>query len=371
MHFGLFNLMQMRDPATRPEDVYAHTLNMVKLADQAGFEMAWFAEHHFSTYSLCASPMVMAAWCAPQTKRIKLAPGVLLLPLYEPARLVQEIGMLDIMSEGRFVLGLGTGYQPYEFERFKIDLKEGGDRYMEFLDILELALTQGEFAYRGRYYHYPEACIAIRTGRKFDPVYVAGVLNHPGIRKRTAERRYVPLLAPGWNAISLVEQQLAAYKDVGRLVGTAPADFPFSIMRFTHVTDSRADALAAAESFRYSTRVAVSLRFAYGQFDGTLPRDLPAKDEPSLEQIVDNCLIGSPEHCAGRIVAEIQALSPVHYALFMQCGAFDMAKSRRSMERFVTEVMPLVRRALPDLDRIGGKPGALRTGIDYKLAAAQ
>ena len=371
MEFGLFNLMQSRDPKVAPEPLYAHTLDMVRAAEDGGFAMAWFAEHHFSTYSLCASPMVMAAWCAAKTSRIKLAPGVLLLPLYEPVRLIQELAMLDALSGGRFVLGFGTGYQPYEFRRFGIDLKEGGNRYMEFLEMIEVGLTRGEFAYKGRYYEVPEAMLAIRSGRAFNPVYVAGVLNHPGIRRHTAERRYVPLLAPGWNPISLVEGQLAAYREVAKAEGVEPADFPFSVMRVVHVTDSKADALGAAEAFRYSTRAAAALRFDYATFTGIVPDDLPAKDEPTLEQIAANCIIGDPIHCAERIVDEIKRLTPYHYACFMDSGAYDRAKVRRSLDRFAAEVMPLVRKALPHLDAIGGKPGALRTGADFKLAAAQ
>jgi hypothetical protein len=117
--------------------------------------------------------------------------------------------------------------------------------------------------------------------------------------------------------------------------------------------------------------VAAALRFDYGTFTGFVPDDIPAKDEPSLEAIAKNCVIGDAQHCAERIVEEIKRLTPFHYTCFMDCGAFDRAKVRRSMDRFAGEVMPLVHKALPNLAAIGGKPGSLRTGADFKLAAAQ
>lgn len=368
MHFGLFNLLQIRDPAKPAKAAFQETLAQVRLAEAIGFEMAWFAEHHFSTYSVCASPMVMAAWVAGQTSRIKLAPGVLLLPLYDPVRLIQEIGMVDLMSDGRFVLGIGTGYQPYEFERFNVELKEGGDRFVEFLAMIEQALTEGHFSYKGKFYSYPETRLAALPERRLPEVYVAGVLNHPVIRRHIAERRYVPLLAPAWNPIALVEKQRADYLEVARGMGVAPEHFPFSVMRFVHVTDSRAEALAAAENFRYSSRAAVALRFNYGEFDGVTPRDIPAKVEPSLEQIVDNCVIGDAHLCAEKIVAEAKSLNPLHYACFMQNGFLSHGQAMRSLERFGAEVLPLVRKALPGLDAIGAPSGPLRTGVAAKAA---
>lgn len=353
MKFGLFNLMQRRE-ATRPRgEVFTDMLDMVKLAEDIGFDIAWFAEHHFSDYSLCASPMLAAAWCANATRRIRLAPGVLVLPLYHPIRLLQEIGMLDQMSGGRFVLGVGTGYQGYEFDRFGTDLREGGDRFMEILDILETGLRQGEVEYDGKFYQQPHTRIAAPTLQGLPEVVVAGVLNHPGIRRHVAQKNYTALLSPGWNPFSLVEQHKLRYAKVFDEVGRDPTTMRLAVMRFVHVTDSREDALEAAENFRYSTRVAAALRFNYGEFDGTLHKDIPAKDEPSLEQMVDNMVIGDAEHCAEKIADEIRRLEPCNYSCYMQGGSLDPRLARRSLERFGAEVMPLVRAAIPDLDAIG------------------
>src|SRR5262245_25309529 len=118
MELGLFNLMSFRDTSQPQQEIYQNTAALVQLAEQGGFGAAWFAEHHFSNYCVCPSPLMMAAYCASKTDRIKLAPGVLVLPLYEPVRLVGEIAMIDQMSGGRLVIGLGSGYQAFEFERF-------------------------------------------------------------------------------------------------------------------------------------------------------------------------------------------------------------------------------------------------------------
>jgi alkanesulfonate monooxygenase SsuD/methylene tetrahydromethanopterin reductase-like flavin-dependent oxidoreductase (luciferase family) len=72
MHFGLFSLMAQRDRSVSPRQLYQEMVEQVKMAEQIGFDIAWFAEHHFSNYCLCPSPLAMAIALAPQTTKIRL-----------------------------------------------------------------------------------------------------------------------------------------------------------------------------------------------------------------------------------------------------------------------------------------------------------
>jgi alkanesulfonate monooxygenase SsuD/methylene tetrahydromethanopterin reductase-like flavin-dependent oxidoreductase (luciferase family) len=117
MEFGIFNLMGSRDPEKPTVEVFAEVAEQTRLADDLGYAIAWFAEHHFSNYCLCASPLMLVAHCASITKKIRLGTAVVVLPLYNPARLAAEIATADALSNGRLMLGVGAGYQPYEFER--------------------------------------------------------------------------------------------------------------------------------------------------------------------------------------------------------------------------------------------------------------
>ena len=117
---GLFNLMGLYDRNVSPASVVKTTVDSVKMAEDFGFEIAWFAEHHFSNHSICPSSLMMVAHCAPETSTISLGTAVLALPLYEPVRLVQEILFAELLTRGRLVIGLGCGYQPHEFQSFRI-----------------------------------------------------------------------------------------------------------------------------------------------------------------------------------------------------------------------------------------------------------
>ena len=112
MDFGHFSLMGYREKDYSTERIFSEHLEQVKHADRLGFEIAWFAEHHFSNYCVCPSPLMMAAACASATTNIRLGTAVIVTPLYHPARVLAEIGMVDSLSGGRLVLGVGSGYQP-------------------------------------------------------------------------------------------------------------------------------------------------------------------------------------------------------------------------------------------------------------------
>ena len=93
MDFGIFNLLQHRDRSKPPHEVIAEALEHTQLAEELGFSRAWFAEHHFSNYSLCPSPLIFCNQVAATTKRIRVGCAVLILPLHAPARVIAEIAL--------------------------------------------------------------------------------------------------------------------------------------------------------------------------------------------------------------------------------------------------------------------------------------
>src|SRR3954464_188544 len=237
MEFGIFNLMGSRDPAKPTAQTFAEVAEQTKLADQLGYTIAWFAEHHFSNYCLCASPLMMVSHCAGITKNIRLGTAVLVLPLYNPARLAAEIAMADSLSNGRLMLGVGAGYQPYEFERFGLDLKQKIQMTEEFCEILDLALNRDFFTYNGKHYQMPETHIPARPVQKPLPLYVAG---HTEAMFRAAARHGYRVLSSGrvGGAKLLAEQ----YADI--VAAYSAEKVPLSrahitVNRFAHITKSR------------------------------------------------------------------------------------------------------------------------------------
>src|SRR5438128_1671315 len=258
MDFGIFNLMGSREADKRTAQVFGEVAEQTRLADALGYTIAWFAEHHFSNYCLCASPLMMVAHCASITKKIQLGTAVVVLPLYNPARLAAEIATADALSNGRLMLGIGAGYQPYEFERFGVDIARNLEMTDEFCDIPDLAFSRDFFSYNGKHYQMPDTHVPARPVQNPLPIYVAG---HTQAMFRAAARRGYRVLTSGRvGGTQLLAEQ---YADIVAAFAAENAHLsraPITVNRFAHITDCRVDVMRFAENARYQSRLASSLR---------------------------------------------------------------------------------------------------------------
>jgi len=344
MEFGIFNLMGARDPGTSAAQVFSEVAEQTRAADQLGYTIAWFAEHHFSNYCLCASPLMMVAHCASITSKIRLGTAVVVVPLYNPARLAAEIATADALSNGRLMLGIGAGYQPYEFQRFGVDLSKNLEMTNEFADILDLAFSRDFFSYEGKHYRMPSTHIPVRTVQKPLPIYVAG---HTQAMFRAAARHGYRVLTSGRvGGVALLAEQ---YADV--VAAYAAENVPLekahmTLNRFAHITTNRDEGMRFAENARYQSRLASSLRRRQEVMQGTVLIDEPFPDEPPLETIHDNLLIGDVDTVAEKLVAEIRASKPVHMCFSFKVGNTPHKAAMRSMELMMQEVKPRVEKAL-------------------------
>jgi alkanesulfonate monooxygenase SsuD/methylene tetrahydromethanopterin reductase-like flavin-dependent oxidoreductase (luciferase family) len=351
MDFGIFNLMGARGPGRTAAQIVAEVAEHTRLADELGYGIAWFAEHHFSNYCLCPSPLMMVAHCAPVTKSIRLGTAVVVVPLYNPARLLAEIAMADAMSGGRLALGLGFGYQPYEFDRFGVDLARNLAMTEEFCDILAAAFARDFFSYDGRHYKLPRTHIPVRPVQSPLPIWLAGHSEH--VFRLAARRGFRALSSGRTGSAAEMAQQRRVAADAFAAEGSSYAAAHFSINRFCCITDDEGEAMRFAENARYQARLASHLRRREEAMVGTELADLPVDGEASLEAVRDNLMIGGVEAVARKIAAEIRILEPAHMCFAFKVGSTPHAVAMRSTERFMREVRPLLERELGPLDRIG------------------
>ncbi|PYM13664.1 MAG: LLM class flavin-dependent oxidoreductase [Candidatus Rokuibacteriota bacterium] len=344
MEFGIFNLMGSREADKPTAQVFGEVAEQTRRADELGYTTAWFAEHHFSNYCLCASPLMMVAHCASITRRIRLGTAVVVLPLYNPARLAAEIATADAMSNGRLMLGIGAGYQPYEFERFGIDIARNLEMTEELCDILDLAFSRDFFSYNGKHYRMPETHIPARPVQNPLPIYVAG---HSQAMFRTAARHGYRVLTSGRvGGAKLLAEQYADIVAAFEAESVPVARAQLTVNRFACITDSREEGMRFAENARYQTRLASSLRRRAEVMRGTVLVDVPFPDEPPLETIHDNLLIGDVETVAERLVAEIDATRPVHVCFSFKVGDTPHKTAMNSMELMIGEVKPRIEKTL-------------------------
>ena len=351
MHFGQFNLMGYRTPGTKAHELYDNAVEQVKAAEANGFEIAWFAEHHFSNYCVCPSPLMMLARLAGETRRIKLGSAVVVMPLYEPVRLISEIGMVDALTHGRLVLGIGSGYQPYEFERFGEDLKDSVPKLFEIMEMLELAFTRETFSYEGKYFKLPQTHIASRPVKGLPDVWVAG--DNPDLHQMAARKGWTVMLTPRHATVpQLLEmrERLAGMYAAQGLDRTRVAIAP---LRHVCITDSKAEAADFVDNARHQIRLSQSLRHREELIDGTMLVEKPYKAEPPIEELARHMPVGDAETVAERLTELIRAARPRHMLLHFQAGASPQKAALRSIDLFATRVKPMIEKALGPLDQLG------------------
>lgn len=340
MEFSLFNLMTMPANGVNHAEVVEQMRTMTCMVDQAGFDIAWFAEHHLSNYSISPSPLMVSAHMAARTKRIKVGPAVVVMPFYEPLRLVEEICYADQLTDGRLVLGLGTGYQPREFEKFGFEINDRLQRGLEVWDVIHQGLATGVIDYRGDHVHIEDAALSIAPVQETIRTFAVG--NAPEMRQRMVERNAVPMTTPavGPNEITATARRL--YKETRTEMGVSGDDFPFAVQRYVYVTNDKTEARQAAEQVLAQARMATNMRQVDPQMDGANLKIAPFENEPSIDDIQQRAIIGDAAHVAERIIAEGQELGMTHLSVFMQIAAIPFDKARRSLEVFCERVMPAV-----------------------------
>src|SRR5271169_6253405 len=121
--------------------LYREIFDQIAWGENHGFDDVWLSEHHFIEDGYLPSILPVAAAIAARTKRIRIASGVLLMPFYNPVRLAEDIAVVDVISDGRFELGVGVGFKHEEFEGFGVPFKERGARTNQSLEIIRRALA--------------------------------------------------------------------------------------------------------------------------------------------------------------------------------------------------------------------------------------
>ena len=342
--FGLFCLMGYRDRGSRVAEVLGNAVRMVQWAEEAGFEAAWFAEHHFSNYCVCPSPLLMVGHCAGRTRRIKLGPAVVVVPLYHPVRLVAEIGMTQALCGDRFLLGLGSGYQPYEFDRFGADLGESKARLDEFLALMERAYAGEAFAFDGSFTALPETSISTRAPGGVPPIWIAG--DSEATHRLAARRGFVPIITGRSQGADYLAEQRERIDGAYAAEAMGGRGHELGVLRFVCVTESDAETRDYLVNARQQMRFAAALRNRQEAMEGGMLIERPAPGEASLDEMADNLPVGDAATVAARLAADIRASGATHMMLNVQAAGSTMVQAERTIAAFAGEIRPRIERAL-------------------------
>src|SRR5258706_2400025 len=175
MRYSLFSVNDHypRLERTVPQ-LYQQVVHSCGLAGRLGFDTFFCAEHHFHEYGVVPDPAVMLSALAQRTKRIRLGTAISILTFHDPRRIAETYSMVDMMSGGRLVFGVGSGYLAHEFVGYGIEPKEKRERFNEALDIVKRLMAGETVAYKGKYSASERVVLNVlpHEGR-VPPIYVA------------------------------------------------------------------------------------------------------------------------------------------------------------------------------------------------------
>jgi alkanesulfonate monooxygenase SsuD/methylene tetrahydromethanopterin reductase-like flavin-dependent oxidoreductase (luciferase family) len=162
LHLGYQNITGMPDHEFfRRESRYAVE------GEAMGFDFTGPVEHHFTDYAACPDPFQMLAWVAAQTKKIKLLTGACILPWNNPLRVVEQAIELDILSEGRYILGMGRGAARREYRSFNADMADSREMFDEAAEIIIAGVETGIVEANTKFYKIPRTEVRPRPFKSF------------------------------------------------------------------------------------------------------------------------------------------------------------------------------------------------------------
>jgi alkanesulfonate monooxygenase SsuD/methylene tetrahydromethanopterin reductase-like flavin-dependent oxidoreductase (luciferase family) len=332
MKFGVFDHMDRAASALGQQ--FEDRLKLIELYEKSGFYAYHLAEHHATPLGMAPSPSVFLAAVAQRTNTLRFGPLVYTVNLYHPLRLIDEICMLDQMSNGRLELGVGRGISPYEVGYYGVDPATGPERFAEALDVILKGLTHKRLDHAGRFFTFKDVPMEMQPVQRPHPPlwYGANSLDSADRLARLGSNAVVGMKAEG------VGQFSAHYRAAWKALGRADEDMPMiGLSRHVVVGDSDREAQAAAKrAFARWYDALIHLWRAHGV---GLPRQMiPAEFEEAQEG--GYIVAGSPATVRDRLKRD-NNVAGINYCLCrLAFGDLSFEESKRSVELFAAEVMP-------------------------------
>ena len=349
MKFGLFYLFS--DFGNIPQDqIFREVLEEIEFGEELGFESIWLPEHHFAIYGMLGNPMTLAAAISQRTTRMKIGTAIMVLPFQHPLRVAEDAALVDALSGGRLLLGLGRGYQPPEFHGFGVPQEHSSAMFAESLEIMTRALSGEKFTYIGKFWKIeePTEIFPKPIQKPHPPFYIASVTSRS---LDVAARHGMSLIrAPQFSNLDSVAAAFDDYKKRMREYGHDPdvLDQPLSVRTYVAPTDEEAKAEAEHVVWFYRL-MATLLPGAPGRPKPpagyeNYPQDPAVLSKITVEQVLERgTAFGSPETVTETMKTYMHRLGGSHFMVQMRIGGLEHWKVQRSMELFAQHVMPALR----------------------------
>jgi probable F420-dependent oxidoreductase len=310
---------------------YRDALEEVVRAEDLGFDSVWMEEHHSVTNHYWPSPLPVLAGFATRTSRMRLGTDILVAPFYHPVRLAEDTAMLDVMSGGRFVLGIAIGYKPDEFALYGAELEKRGARFEEQLAIMNALWTQESVSFAGAYYRVEGRLEPKPLTRPHPPVWIGGWGDITLRRAATLADNWVPGPTADLARLLAGKQRFIANR---RAAGKTEAVTEWPLTRDVIIADTDREARELAEKhimISYRKEYAGGWRHPF--IDASIATDLDAL-------MKDRFLIGGPDQVIRALKPFVTEYGMTHLICRVFFPGMPHRHIMRELELIAKEVQP-------------------------------
>jgi alkanesulfonate monooxygenase SsuD/methylene tetrahydromethanopterin reductase-like flavin-dependent oxidoreductase (luciferase family) len=322
------------------------TVQEAQLTEALGFDAIWLAEHHFDGIVAYVDPVAFAAALATATKRVRIGFAVAQVALHHPIRLAEQIALIDTISKGRVIVGLGRGtaYNIYDYQGYGIDHTEAQARFEEAEAIMFEAWKGAPLDFRGRFFHLrlPELRPAVFT--KPHPYVIRAAATEHGMLE--IARRRNPFMMNVQNNV-VTAARMALYRETLRAIGLNETTIAAKVdecwvWRNVHVaeTDAEAERIAVpAFVAMHEHRVAMRNRIYAEQKASILPMPPPGAAPPAHASVEHGLVYGSPATVAEKL-APLKATGVGGLIVQFRLGPMTYEQTAASLQLFADKVIP-------------------------------
>lgn len=316
---------------------YQAMIDQVVRMEQLGYDHVWLTEHHFTDDAYNPAPLTMAAALAVRTSRIRIGTFVMLMPFINPVRAAEEVILADILSNGRFDLGVGQGYTHEEFDAFCMNRGERSARLEEGITLVRRLLSEENVTFDGRFTQVKNMTLMPRgVQQPHAPLWIGA--RGPKAIKRAAEMGAHLMTTLGPDPVPLYLETLKA-------LGRDPNQFKIAQLRMLYCAETENQAWADAQHhlwhvFDYYRGVLSRSNDVEGD---AAPWPISRAEELRDSPIAADLMIGTPDQIAAKLDTFCQHHRCTDFIMSTHFAGIDPKKSTRSLELFARDVMPAFR----------------------------
>jgi alkanesulfonate monooxygenase SsuD/methylene tetrahydromethanopterin reductase-like flavin-dependent oxidoreductase (luciferase family) len=346
--FSNFLFPESRDPS-QDERVIDETIAEARLTEQLGFDVVWLAEHHFDGICAYVDPLSFAAALATATSRIKIGFAVAQVSLHHPIRLAEQISLLDNITKGRIIAGLGRGtaYNIYDYQGYDIPAEQAQERFEESEAIMLKAWAGGPVEHHGKYWNLKLPMLRPRPYTQPHPF----IIRSSGTEDSMLEiaHRAQPFMM-NVQSYEVTKHRMDLYRATLRGQGLDEAKVARLVDDcwvwrnvFVAETDAEAERIGVPLFQEMQTQRAAMRELVFREQGVRLQSRAPGPTAPAARTVIDHALIhGSPTTVAEKLAA-VDAIGVGGVIMSFRLGPMSYDVAASSLSLFAEKVMPALR----------------------------